>query len=351
VRNGFLLAAIAVVLALAALTAQASADTGRIALGPLVVHNPAELDVPYTLDALQPRVAKLGIAIKIPNEPDFEFLGYYDPQPSGSIHVFWKRFDGGEVRMRITAVGEDGSVLDTAEAVTTVERWTLMQTLTPYFGKQEVGVTERRSIRIEAADLPPLRIRGVKVSGNDFKFVSEDCTGRLVSLEGCYIDIEFTPTAVGERRGLVELEANAPTSGLELRGIGVVTPSEPLLPRDVIAQATPTPTPTPTVAEPPELVFNSEPGRTSTRLFGLRVEHVEPGTTITVRCAKGCPVKSLTKRGVRGTVSLSRFASRRLKVGTTIRVTIAEPGARPIETTLKVRAKREPSVVTRVKTA
>ena len=67
-----------------------------------------------------------------------------------------------------------------------------------------------------------------------------------------------------------------------------------------------------------------------------------------MRCARGCPAKSFTKRDARGTVSLYRFASRRLKVGTTIRITIAEPGARPIEATIKIRAGRKPSVTTRV---
>ena len=54
---------------------------------------------------------------------------------------------------------------------------------------------------------------------------------------------------------------------------------------------------------------------TSTRVFGLRLEHVKPGSTVTVRCAKGCPAKSYTKRGASGTVSLRRFATRALKVG------------------------------------
>ena len=211
-RNGFLLVAVALALALAAPAAHASAGAGRIALGPLVVQNPAELDVPYTLDALQPRIAKLGVEIKIPSEPDFEFIGYYDPQPSGSLHVFWKRFDGGEVRIRVTAVGDDWSVLDTAEAVTTVERWTSIASLTPFFGTQEVGVTERKRVRFEGGYQAPLRIRSVRVSGDDFKFVSEDCIGRPVSLDGCEVEIAFSPTAVGERRGLLEVEANAPTA-------------------------------------------------------------------------------------------------------------------------------------------
>jgi hypothetical protein len=113
----------------------------------------------------------------------------------------------------------------------------------------------------------------------------------------------------------------------------------------------PTPTPAPTPPQPeierPELGFDSVPGRTSTKLFGLRLEHLKPGTTITVKCAKGCPTKALTKRGVSGSVSLARFATRRLKTGTTIRVTIVAPGEKPMLMTLRIRANREPSVSTR----
>ena len=79
----------------------------------------------------------------------------------------------------------------------------------------------------------------------------------------------------------------------------------------------------------------------------MRLEHLKPATTITVRCPEGCPAKALTKRGVSGTVSLARFATRRLRVGTTIRVTITAPGEKPIQMTLKIRANREPSVRTR----
>ena len=74
-----------------------------------------------------------------------------------------------------------------------------------------------------------------------------------------------------------------------------------------------------TAPEPAELGFGSAPGRTSAKLSGLKLEHLKPGSTITVKCAKGCPAKAFTKRGVSGTVSLARFATRRLKVGTTIR--------------------------------
>jgi hypothetical protein len=359
VRNGLLLVAIALALALVTPAAHASVapgPTGRIVLGPLAVLNPAEVDVPYTLEGFDSGVAKLGLEVKVPSQPDFEFLGYYEnPKPSDTLHVFWRRFDGGDLRVRLTAVDAAGNVLAVAETVTTVEAESLLVSLTPPFGDVELGATgESKRIRIEGQGLAPLRIRSFKVSGDEFKLLSEDCIGRPVGFDGCYVEIAFSPAALGERTGNLEIEANAYTgSGIPLHGVGVPAVERALLVPQTSPTPVPTPSPTPTpvVDEEPELVFDSAPGPTSTRVFRLRLENLRAGSTITVRCAKGCPAKTLTKRGVSGTLSLSRFAARRLKVGTTIRVTIVAPGARPLELTLKVRAKREPSVTARVRKA
>ena len=108
----------------------------------------------------------------------------------------------------------------------------------------------------------------------------------------------------------------------------------------------PTPTPTPVAAATVDRAGLRLPdeNHTSTRLFGLRLENVEAGSTVTVRCAKGCPLKSWTKRNAKGTISLARFASRRLKPGTTIKITLTEPGKPTRAATLKIRARRAPSV-------
>jgi hypothetical protein len=351
VRKRLLLAAIAFAFAAPAADTS-SAHASRITLGAVVVENDFELDVPYALDAGQPQIAKLGVAVKSAGASDFEFVDYYDPQPSGTLHVWWRDFHAGEVRVRVTAVAQDWAVLDTAEVATTVvERWTVIGSLTPSFGTVEVGTLERKRARFEGwgdYGLVRLRMRNLRLNGDaDFKIVSEDCTSRLVGLDGCEVEIEFAPTVVGERKTRIEFEANAPAGGYVVTGSGKITPSEPLLPATATPLPTPTATPTPTKPEPPELGFGSAPGRTSTKLSGLQLEHLKPGTTITVKCAKGCPAKALTKRGVSGTVSLARFATRRLRVGTTIRVTITAPGAKPIQMTLKIRANREPSVSTR----
>ena len=348
VRKGLLLAAIAIVFAASA-AHPSSAHASRITLGTLAVENDFEINLPYTLDAAQPPIAKLGVAVKSPGASDFEFVDYYDPQPSGTLHVWWRGLHEGEVRVRVTAVAQGGVVLDIAEVATTVvEKWTIIGSLVRSFGTVEVGTIERKRARFEGwgdYGLVLLRMRNLRLNGDaDFKIVSEDCTSRLVGLNGCEVEIEFAPTVVGERRTRIEFEANAPAGGYVVTGSGKITPSEPLLPATVTPTPTPTVTPTP---DAPELAFGSAPGRTSTKLSGLKLEHLRPGTTITVKCAKGCPAKALTKRGVSGTVSLARFATRRLKVGTTIRVTITTPGEKPLQMTLKIRANREPSVRTR----
>jgi hypothetical protein len=47
----------------------------------------------------------------------------------------------------------------------------------------------------------PLHIRNLRLSGDaDFKLVSEDCTSRLVTLDGCEVEIEFTPPSSASAR-------------------------------------------------------------------------------------------------------------------------------------------------------
>lgn len=131
---------------------------------------------------------------------------------------------------------------------------------------------------------------------------------------------------------------------------------------DVQPEATATPTPVPLAATAPTVVppapariataarvlFDAGvPGRTSTRLRRLRVVDVPTGGTVDVRCAKGCPARRYTRYDAAGTVSLARFATRPLKAGTRIAVTIAAPGARTVRTTIVVRARKAPAVTTR----
>jgi hypothetical protein len=95
------------------------------------------------------------------------------------------------------------------------------------------------------------------------------------------------------------------------------------------------------------LAFDARPGKRTTKLKRLRVEQLAPGTTVTVRGARRCSRRSLTKRDAKGTLSLASFARTPLRTGTTIRVVIAERGKPRVALTLKIRAGRAPSVTAR----
>ncbi len=124
-------------------------------------------------------------------------------------------------------------------------------------------------------------------------------------------------------------------------------------------QPAPTPTPTPSPTPPggrPDvplkrivifLRWNKSSSRTSTRFKYLRVTDVPRGATVTARCPKGCSRKSYTKRNARGTVSLKPLIRKRLKVGTTITVTVSRPGEIGAVKILKVRPRKDPSIKTR----
>ncbi len=76
----------------------------------------------------------------------------------------------------------------------------------------------------------------------------------------------------------------------------------------------------------PALSFNFKAFKRQTRLSSLVVKAVPAGSTVTVRCLKGCSAKSFTKRGAKGSVSLARFVKRPLKVGTTMTVVVSKRG-------------------------
>lgn len=196
-------------------------------------------------------VARLGLAVKRPGEADFEFVDYYDAQPAGSLHTPWKDMAGGETRFRVTAVAGDNSVLETAEVAKTIEGMTAMGSLVPNFGEQTVGVTgETKRVRLEGWDhvyFMPLLVRGITTSSEEFKVVREDCTGRAVRLDGCHIDITFTPAELGARTARLQLDANSFGKELDLRGVGIAPVPDPPL---AIPEPTPAPAPTQIVRSP-----------------------------------------------------------------------------------------------------
>lgn len=94
-----------------------------------------------------------------------------------------------------------------------------------------------------------------------------------------------------------------------------------------------------------ELRFDARYEPTSTRLFKPRVDNVKPGSRVSVRCTgEHCPLKAYTWRDASGSVSLYRFAYRRLRAGVRLRVQLTEPGRKTRTATIRIRAGAEPVV-------
>jgi hypothetical protein len=90
-------------------------------------------------------------------------------------------------------------------------------------------------------------------------------------------------------------------------------------------------------------IYHHASERTTT-LSSLLVKSVPAGSTVTARCPKGCAKKTLVKRNVSGTVSLSALAKKPLKVKTKITVIISNPGAVSAVRVVEIRKSKAPTV-------
>jgi hypothetical protein len=82
------------------------------------------------------------------------------------------------------------------------------------------------------------------------------------------------------------------------------------------------------------------------RFKTLAVKEVPAGSTVTAKCPKGCARKSFTKRKAKGTVSLKPLVkNKRIRIGTTITVTVSKPGM--ISAVKVFKMARKPKVTTR----
>ncbi|HWK29539.1 MAG TPA: hypothetical protein VNS09_23440 [Solirubrobacter sp.] len=98
-------------------------------------------------------------------------------------------------------------------------------------------------------------------------------------------------------------------------------------------------------ATQPEVAFDARYEPTSTRLFKPRVDNIRAGSRVVVRCSgQRCPLKSYTWKSASGSVSLYRFAYRRLKAGVRLRIEVTEPGGNKRQATIKINAARAPTV-------
>ncbi|NHZ73609.1 MAG: choice-of-anchor D domain-containing protein, partial [Nitrospirae bacterium] len=95
-------------------------------------------------------------------------------------------------------------------------------------GQQRVGIPgESQFLSITNEGERPMPISGLILRGpaaKEFELVSEDCSAReLAALESCKVELELTPSAVGSREALVELQGDfrqAPVT-VALAGTGI----------------------------------------------------------------------------------------------------------------------------------
>lgn len=119
-----------------------------------------------------------------------------------------------------------------------------------------------------------------------------------------------------------------------------------------VAPAPPAPTPTPTPAAPKtkldvSLSYFMRATKRSTRFTTLSLKNVPAGATITVKCAGGCPRKSATITGKRGTVALTAFRNRTLRAGAKLTIEVTKPGTIGTAKVVTIRASKRPTIVTK----
>ena len=88
--------------------------------------------------------------------------------------------------------------------------------------------------------------------------------------------------------------------------------------------------------------------KTSTTFSSLAVKGVPAGATVKVTCKGTCPKKTVTivsQKG--GTVALTAYRKKALKVGTTLTIAVTKPGMTGMAKIVKIRASKRPSVSTK----
>jgi hypothetical protein len=348
VRNGILFAAVAALFALSAPAAHADA---LLTITPPATTGGQLFSVPYVLDPAA-QADLLSLDMRAPGAAEWKHYATIPAQPSGTISTFiytWPVYGvvEGDWQVHVTAFRYTDLPVATAEGTTRLDFQGDFGVAAPYFGEVPVGVTSNpMPLRIENTLGGPLRIRSVTApAGSELAVADDGCAGvTLYGFDGCYVGVTFTPAAAGDRRGTLLVDANAAKKEVYMIGKGIVDTSQPLLPYTPAPSPSPTPRPAAAPPDEPELTFTSSPGRKRTWLFNLRLTHIAAGSTVSVRCAKGCPAKAYTKHNAAGTVSLKRFATRALKPGTTIKVTITTAGQATRSGTIRIRARRAPQV-------
>jgi len=122
----------------------------------------------------------------------------------------------------------------------------------------------------------------------------------------------------------------------------------------VVATVVPTPAPTVAPPKPKPVITITVPyfmsaKKKATTFSTLSVKGVPAGATIKVSCKGTCPKKSLTITSAKGgTVALTAYRKKPLKVGTTLTVQVTKAGMTGMAKVIKIRAAKRPSVTTKV---
>ena len=94
------------------------------------------------------------------------------------------------------------------------------------------------------------------------------------------------------------------------------------------------------------LGFSFTSTKKKTKLSGLVVKNIPAGSTVTVRCPKGCAKKTFKKSRAGGQLALKSLTKKPLPVNTAITVVVSKAGASSAVKILKIRARQAPLVTT-----
>ena len=83
-----------------------------------------------------------------------------------------------------------------------------------------------------------------------------------------------------------------------------------------------------------------------TRFSSLSVKGVPKGATVKVSCRGGCPRRSQTFEKS-GTVALTGYRNRALRVGATLTISVTKPGSIGMAKVVKIRADKRPRITTK----
>jgi hypothetical protein len=140
-------------------------------------------------------------------------------------------------------------------------------------------------------------------------------------------------------------KTDTPDNGVDENCDGVDTTTPPVVnPVIPVMPVTPVAKPAITITLP----YFMSAKKKSTTFSSLAVKGVPAGATVKVTCKGTCPKKTVTivsQKG--GTVALTAYRRKALKVGTTLTIEVTKPGMTGMAKIVKIRASKRPSVTTK----